>query len=228
MPVLMYHRIADDGPEGLARWRVTPADFERQLAWLADSGFTTSGLDDWHTASQRDPTAVARRVVLTFDDAYRDFVTTAFPLLQLHGFGATMFVPTGFMGGAAEWDQEFGPPAALMSWQELDSLVAAGVEIGAHTVTHPRLDEIADEATIAAEVTGSREVLEARYRQPIPTFAYPYGRHDERVAGIVADAGFHLAVTIEPASAGPFALGRLGIYGTESFDAFVAKVIAAT
>jgi hypothetical protein len=35
-------------------------------------------------------------------------------------------------------------------------------------------------------------------------------------------------VTIEPASAGPFALGRLGIYGTESFDAFVTKVIAAT
>jgi peptidoglycan/xylan/chitin deacetylase (PgdA/CDA1 family) len=227
MPVLMYHRIAEDGPDSLARWRVPADEFARQLAWLADCGFTTMRLADWHAAWTKDAASVARRVVLTFDDAYRDFVTTAFPMLRRHDFGATMFVPTGFMGGRADWDRAFGEPAPLMSWQQLDDLVASGIEIGAHTITHPRLTELSDEGEIAREIVGSRTVLEARYRQAVHTFAYPYGDYDERVAKSVTDAGFRVAVTIDPESDGAFALGRLGVYGTESFDAFVAKVTAA-
>ena len=111
----MYHRIADDGPAGLVRWRVPEPDFVRQIEWLAAEGYTSIRLDEWQAVHSRDPTALARRVVLTFDDAYEDFVTTAWPLLERHGFSATMFVPTKNMGGVAAWDRGFGEPAPLMS-----------------------------------------------------------------------------------------------------------------
>jgi peptidoglycan/xylan/chitin deacetylase (PgdA/CDA1 family) len=162
--------------------------------------------------------------VLTFDDAYEDFRTTAFPILQTHGFAATMFVPTQFMGGVAEWDRKFGDPAALMSWAELDTLVDLGLDIGAHTISHPRLTQLENEADIVREVIGSRSELEARYGRRVRTFAYPYGDFNETVAGVVETAGFRLAVTIDPESAGPFALGRLGVFGDETFEAFIEKL----
>jgi peptidoglycan/xylan/chitin deacetylase (PgdA/CDA1 family) len=222
----MYHRIAeaDDGPASLRRWRVSQSEFVRQLEWLAAEGYTSIRLDQWLEVQSRDPAALARRVVLSFDDAYRDFITAALPVLAHHGFGATMFVPTGLVGSAAEWDREFGEPAALMSWDELDVITAAGIEIGAHTITHPRLSRLADISAIAAEIVGSRRVLQARYDQPIATFAYPYGDYDDRVEKATEEAGFALAVTIKPESAGRFALGRLGVYGDEPFAAFVDKL----
>ena len=107
MPILMYHRIADDGPAGLVRWRVPEPDFVRQIEWLAAEGYTSIRLDEWQAVQKRDPAALARRVVLTFDDAYEDFVTTAWPILQRHDFSATMFVPTGLIGGARRLGQGF-------------------------------------------------------------------------------------------------------------------------
>jgi peptidoglycan/xylan/chitin deacetylase (PgdA/CDA1 family) len=224
MPILMYHRVADDGPASLVRWRVPEPDFVRQIEWLAAEGYTSIRLDDWLTVQKRDPAALARRVVLTFDDAYKDFVTTAWPILQRHRFGATMFVPTMNIGGVAEWDRSFGEPAPLMSWSELDALVGAGLEIGAHTISHPRLTRLKDPAEITREVVGSRDLLEARYKRPVPTFAYPYGDYNEAVLRIVEAAGFSVAVTIVPESSGPLTLGRVGIFGDESFATFVEKV----
>ncbi len=224
MPILMYHRIADDGPASLARWRVSPPEFVRQVEWLAAEGYTSMHLDEWLEVERRDPAALARRVVLTFDDAYRDFITTALPVLDRHGFGATMFVPTGFIGGAADWDIGFGTPAPLMSWKELDTIAAGGIEMGAHTITHPRLSRLADAGDIVDEIVGSRQILQARYDQPIATFAYPYGDYDARVLKATEDAGFVLAVTIDPRSDGPFAVGRIGVYGDEPFAAFVDRM----
>lgn len=221
----MYHRIAEDGPASLVRWRVPEPDFVRQIAWLAAEGYTSIRLDEWLPAQRRDPASLARRVVLTFDDAYKDFVTTAWPILQRYGFGATMFVPTGDMGVVAEWDRSFGEPAPLMSWSELDGLVEAGLEIGAHTISHPHLPELRDKEEIAREITGSRDVLEERYKRPVPTFAYPYGDYNDAVLEVVETAGFSAAVTVVPASFGPLALGRIGVFGDDEFGTFIEKIV---
>ena len=79
MPILMYHRIADGGPEGLVRWRVPEPEFARQIGWLAAEGYTSIRLDEWLTVQRRDPAAVARRVVLTSDDAHRENAVAKVP-----------------------------------------------------------------------------------------------------------------------------------------------------
>jgi peptidoglycan/xylan/chitin deacetylase (PgdA/CDA1 family) len=114
-----------------------------------------------------------------------------------------------------------------MSWDDLGVLAQAGVEIGAHTITHPRLTRLKDEAAVSREIAGSRAELERRLGLTIPTFAYPYGDYDERVAQAVEAAGLSVAVTIDPESYGPLALGRIGIYGDEPFEVFVEKMTAA-
>ena len=102
----MYHRVAEDGPAELAPYRVAPALFERQLAYLRRHGYRTITVEEWlQVLAEQDGRIDDRVVALTFDDAYRDFVTDAWPLLREYGFSATVYVATDHVGGHAEWDR---------------------------------------------------------------------------------------------------------------------------
>jgi peptidoglycan/xylan/chitin deacetylase (PgdA/CDA1 family) len=103
--VLNYHRIGTpgDGPFDPALWTATAEDFDAQVAFLARE-FDVIGPDDAASAARRRD---GRRVLVTFDDGYRDNVTTALPILRRHGATATFFLTTGFLDAArlAWWDE---------------------------------------------------------------------------------------------------------------------------
>ena len=228
VPILMYHRIADAGPEALAPYRVSPAQFERQLAYLRRHGYRTISLGQWLAALRdRDGLIDDRAVVLTFDDAYRDFLTDAWPLLCRHGFGATMFVPTDQVGGRAEWDRSYGEPAPLMSWDELRQLAGHGLEIGAHTCSHPYLTRIGA-SRLMAEGRVAKARLEAELGRTVELLAYPYGDQNLKVRRAMAATGYTAAVTTQPGLSrlgdNPMALPRQLVAGGDDLDAFVAKL----
>jgi peptidoglycan/xylan/chitin deacetylase (PgdA/CDA1 family) len=107
--VLMYHRIAEDVRQAAilpALVSATADTFDRQMRHLAEH-FTVVGPQDILAAlaGERLP---ERAVLITFDDAYLDFRTVAWPILQRHGLPATLFVPTGFPGNPERrfwWDR---------------------------------------------------------------------------------------------------------------------------
>lgn len=90
------------------------------------------------------------------------------------------------------------PPRLMMNEAELRALHAAGVEIGAHTCSHPILTKLS-ESQARAEIAGSKAVLEGVLAAPVRFFAYPNGRADEDYApehaAMVREAGFEAAVT---------------------------------
>jgi glycosyltransferase involved in cell wall biosynthesis len=109
LAVLTYHRIGDPaaGPPGLMS--ATRRTFERQIAWLAASGRAVS-LDDVLRTRDGGAPLPARAVLVTFDDAYADFATDAWPVLERHGVPAVLFVPTAFPGDPQRtfwWDRLF-------------------------------------------------------------------------------------------------------------------------
>src|SRR4029079_7648441 len=121
-----------------------------------------------------------RTVVLTIDDGYVDNVDVALPILEPHGFSATIFLVSGRLGDVNDWS-DAAPLRGrqLLSVQQLDGLRDRGIELGAHTRTHCSLPEVDDER-LAEEVASSRSDLEHALGIPVRTFAYPYGRLDER------------------------------------------------
>ena len=119
VPILMYHRIAADGPVALERFRVAPELFALQMATLHRAGYRTIGLGDWIRAMARHKPLLGKPVILTFDDGYRDFLTAAMPTLRVHGFSATVFLVADRIGGTAHWDAGYGEPARLLSWEEV-------------------------------------------------------------------------------------------------------------
>jgi peptidoglycan/xylan/chitin deacetylase (PgdA/CDA1 family) len=113
--------------------------------------------------------APLRPVAITFDDGFEDFLRFAYPALKQTGFAATMYLPTAYIGH----ERKTYKNRPCLTWSEVRSLSAHGIEFGSHTVNHPKLVEESD-ARIAEELVQSRATIEEEIQRPIRAFAYPY------------------------------------------------------
>ena len=208
--ILMYHSIAEaPGPTSIA-----PAHFAAQMAALAEAGVPVIGMNDLLRAHEGRLSLAPYSVVITFDDGFRDFALNAAPVLQEHGFGAMVYLPTDAVGRHESWPGAHRPPRQLMSWHEVRRLASAGFDFGSHTVSHADLPTLPDEA-LEAELRVSRAILEDRLGRPIRHFAPPYGRTDRRVQAAIG-RHYRSSVTTRLGSAGPgndpLALPRLEMF----------------
>ncbi|WP_019139660.1 polysaccharide deacetylase family protein [Noviherbaspirillum massiliense] len=202
--ILMYHQVGDF-PE-MASHRATYCDHRRfatQMAWLKLGGYQVLRMEEALKCLRGDAPMPPRGVVLTFDDAYENFYEYAFPILQKHGFPATVYAISSLLGQSASWlaaDGHATPP--LMSAARLRQLHSAGIEIGSHSASHVRLAEQGTEH-IREEVTRSKKELEDALGARVDHFCYPYGSHDIRAVEAVAEAGYQSGTTCERAWATP-------------------------
>ena len=227
VPILMYYRIAEDGPAGLANFRVPPAQFEKQLRLLRRHGYHPIGSAElrWFIGA-RHPLP-GRPVLITFDDGYMDFREAAWPLLRANDFTAEVFVPTDVVGATADWDAGYGPPARLLGWKDIAALAEEGVVFGSHLARH--LDGLTlSTAVLAEELTRSRAILEARLGREVRAYAAPYGALDERFARLAARCGYHIGFSTHTAQARladpPLMLPRIEVHGDWDLDAFAAAL----
>lgn len=227
--VLSYHAVSDDWPAALA---VTPADLEAQLRLLVARGYRGATFEA--IAAGR---ASGRVVAVTFDDAFASVLELALPILRRAGLPGTVFVPTGFADGdrLLEWpgvDRWLAGPhrdeLRPMDWDDLGRLAAEGWEVGSHTVTHPRLTQLGDDALLE-ELVASKAACEATLGRPCATIAYPYGDHDERVVAATAVAGYRGACTLPGRlhRTTPLRWPRVGIYREDGVGRFRLKVAPA-
>lgn len=226
LPILMYHRVADGGQEA-GRYRVTPDAFRAQLSYLRDAGFYGIRLDDWRKAAHAHRPLPGRAVLLTFDDGFADFLD-AWALLKEFGFPATMFLPTGHLGGVGDWE-DASADIELLHWEQVRRLHAEGVEFGSHTVGHVPLDGM-DPADIVREAVRSRAAIEHELGAPVTALAYPYGTTASVAQHLVGACGYLYGLTVagRPATFrdSALALPRIEVSGTDDLDRFVAKLVS--
>lgn len=170
---VMYHR-AQPGPHGNS-----PVALDAHFAHIARN---------CDCVLPGEPLAGPRlKVCLTFDDAYFDFYSVVFPLLEKHGLRAILAVPPALIGEEARFPpptrtnaggESAGSPVDRdlhCTWAELETLAASGrVAIAAHGLSHARLDR--RDADLDAEILIPRVMLSARLRQPVDSFCFPFGR----------------------------------------------------
>jgi peptidoglycan/xylan/chitin deacetylase (PgdA/CDA1 family) len=185
--ILMYHAIDSNSSDRLA---ISPETFAGHMAYLAENDFRVLTLE----AALRDLTGGAtldHSIVLTFDDGYRDFLTTAMPVLERYRFPATLFIVTKV--GEAQWRLN-GEAKPLLSGEEIKQIRARGFSLGSHTATHRDLTALNDKA-LKQELDESREAI-ARLGETFIPFAYPGGTFTERERAAVERAGYDCGVIV--------------------------------
>lgn len=186
----MYHHVGIHTESlGHRRLWISPERFEEQVSYLFHSGYLSLTLRD-AAVRIRERRGAPRAVVLTFDDGYKNFYEVAFPILRRYGFSATVFVVTGEVGGVSRWDS--GSQAELMSWSQLRELHQAGIEVGSHTVSHPRLTQM-PVGLAKRQIEDSRDALEQGLGTTVASLAYPYGDWNEIVAQLAKAARYRAA-----------------------------------
>lgn len=83
---------------------------------------------------------------------------------------------------------------AMLTWEQANEMSHCGIEIGAHTVSHPLLSYEAD-AEVARELTVGKRAIEERLGRKVRSFAYPNGDWNERIRHEVQRAGYDCAFT---------------------------------
>ena len=224
LPILTYHRVCDvrrdDDPLDLC---TRPRDLERVLRYLTARRYRFVSLQEAVDAVCFDRLVSGKPVCLTFDDGYRDFYTTAYPLLQKYNATATVFVVTGCIGGTNRWDDGYGLlPAPILRREEIRDLDARGIEFGSHTVTHPRLPELPPSEQ-AREIVDSKRMLEELLGHEVRFFGYPHLGGDESTQALVRQAGYLGACGGEQVQHSPFLLHRVDV-GQTSWPATLFRL----
>ncbi|WP_053177986.1 polysaccharide deacetylase family protein [Peribacillus loiseleuriae] len=167
VPILMYHSIDEYQGHGSKDLYVTPGNFEEQMMYLKNHGYTLLTFDRW-----QDIKKVNKPIFITFDDGYKNNQNAfkIFQKLKDEHFKpvGTLFVISDFIGRSNR-----------LSKIDLKKMADSGLfSIQSHTATHPNLTKIQN---YEYELKRSKEKIEQITGKPVMALAYPYGNFNDHV-----------------------------------------------
>ncbi|MGW6739654.1 polysaccharide deacetylase family protein [Streptomyces sp. NPDC055025] len=197
IPVLLYHAVMDDPPAWIAEFTVTPRDFATHLDAVLASGRTpvTIGALTGQAATTGGGPLPFRPVVLTFDDGFADLPGPTAEALAVRSLPATAYLTTGAITPGLT---SLLPPAPMMTLAQAPALERYGMEVGAHTVTHPPLDTLRP-ADLHRELRDAKGALEDTLGHEVAHLAYPHGYNSRAVRRAAERAGYASAVAVRHA-----------------------------
>ena len=231
-PIFYYHSIGNKGPETLSA-----NIFRTHLELLTQLQFTPITFSQL-IKGQYD--IKHRNAVLTFDDGLIDNYDKAFPILKEFGFKATFFIIAGFdkvtrwvNPKTSSWSDfkrdGYTIPFPSMQNHHREELIHYGMEIGSHSLSHPKLNKISL-STLKKEIFDSKTRLENSHGIEISSFCFPKGRYNNTVLDLVEKAGFQGACTTVPgfysSSENRFECGRFLVENPRFFRGILELAIS--
>jgi peptidoglycan/xylan/chitin deacetylase (PgdA/CDA1 family) len=217
--VLAYHAIGDcDRASDVHNLFVPASTFARQMEFLAkrrrvvDLDQAVSG--GWEPG----PPAVA----ITFDDGYRNVLEHAAPVLERHGFPATVFVPTAYLGGRNDWIEPTECDVDIMSAAELEKGEELVLHMESHGHAHIDYSKAATQE-MHDDLVASLDAIESIVGRRPKHLAYPYGAHSDAARAIARDLNLRAAYTIDEPHAGDYAYERVQITPLDGKSLFALK-----
>jgi peptidoglycan/xylan/chitin deacetylase (PgdA/CDA1 family) len=207
--VLIFHRF---GESALPSTSISLDELDAYIKELKSGPYHVMPLGEIIDAFRAHRPLPDRTVAITVDDAFESAYTRAWPRLKAAGLPLTLFVATKPVDGGYR---------DFMSWDQIRALAAAGVEIGAHSETHPHMPELTPEQ-VAREIADSNARFKAELGKVPTLFAYPYGESSAAVRDAVIRAGYRAAMGQQSGVA--YAGGDLYFLPRFSFDEDFASI----
>lgn len=191
--ILMLHRVVEHRSEGKNReLEITPGFLEQTIRDYRKNGYRFVSMDEVCDILEKGKRGKPF-VCLTFDDGYRDNYTNALSVLKKEQVPFAIYVTTGFLDNKQPMWWYPGEQLGL-SCEELLALDAEPLcTLGAHTLTHPKLDGLTT-GEQQREVLQSKQELENLLGHPLQHFSYPHGAYNDDTIAIVQKNGFRSAL----------------------------------
>lgn len=181
-PVLTFHSIREKFQND--KYAISPSFFEEIIAFIVKR-FGTIGIKEISTELQSKKGVDNGRVLITFDDGYRDNFQYAIPILQKYDVKAVFFLIPKYLGESNLWDARARVIIDHLTISEAKEIVRIGHEIGSHSLTHHSLIKF-DRNGLTKELRDSKEeLIEKLGVEPI-SFSYPYGDFNDEVGKITS------------------------------------------
>ncbi len=201
VPILNYHKV-DDYVHPLS---VSPEQFEQQMAYLAQEGYTAITPDQLMENFNYGRRLPTKPILITFDDGYLDNYVNAYPIMKKYGFTGIIFIITDLVSQDSRY----------MNWEQIQEMKNNGFLFGSHTLSHVPLTKVSDER-LRRELVESRQLIKNHLGQYPKYFAYPTGAYNRKVQKATREAGYVAAFTIRYGQAGinsdPYGLERIPVF----------------
>jgi peptidoglycan/xylan/chitin deacetylase (PgdA/CDA1 family) len=219
VPILAYHQFTRKKPANLME--VTDTSFQQQMDYLKSAGYRVITLGELAGFLRMARPIPQRAVVITIDDGYHSVYDVAYPILKAHGFRATLFVYTDFVGARLG-----------LTWDQIKEMDASGViDVQSHSKSHGSMSRSSTDISpnayamrVTREITVPEGLLRERLGKSIDQFAYPYGDSSSVVVSALNQRHYGTAVTVwrgaNPSFTNPLMLRRDMVYSDYSLDAF--------
>ena len=214
--VLMYHMIGNEAGNAAI---MTEANLRIQMNYLRDHGYHPITMQELYDYVTKGAALPEKPVCITFDDGYLDSYTIVYPMMKEYGFPWTLFVITDGVG----------QPYNRMTWQQLKEMADSHtVTISNHTLSHPKLHNLATAKEKENEIVGANQALKYHLGIDNAWLAYPYGDYDDEIIKICKKAGIKMAVTTDSgrvhAGSYPYDLKRVYIGNDISIARFSERL----
>jgi peptidoglycan/xylan/chitin deacetylase (PgdA/CDA1 family) len=185
------------------------------MKWLYDHHYQTITTTQLANAILFGGQIPERAVVISFDDGDQDVVTNALPVMQKYGFVGTAYIIVSWIG-APDFDTS----------DQIKQLIAAGWEIGSHSMSH--VDLTKNEDNLDYEIRHSLVRLHEDYGINVKSLAYPFGVIDATVVTATSKAGYSNGVGLgngyHQGLSDLFYLVRMEVRQEYSIDQFIAML----
>lgn len=245
LPIIMYHEVK---PNKSGKDAIQPWEFEADLKWLADNGYTTIVMADL-IAYVRDGTPLPEKpIILSFDDGYYNNYVYVLPLLQQYSARIVLSLLGRNTDDFTEWPSE-SIDYAHVTWDQLNEMLDTGlVEVQNHSYNlhaytserHGCMQNRGESDAAYAELLRADlqrlqdELAEHTGRTP-DTFAYPYGKYGDLTDTVLCDMGFQATLTcdwgVNHITRDPdclYRLGRICRSHNQSLQSVLRRALKAT
>lgn len=196
VPILMYHHILTPEQKANSQFAkagttITTNEFNTQMQYLKDQGFTTLSLNDLEKYLNKSINIPAKSIVITFDDGIVSTREYAYPILKSHGFVAEQFIITGRIGENKTFDWK---TLQFFSQEDMDNMTDV-FNYGNHThALHNAVKGVSDvvskpDSTVYSDIQTAKNILGTNH------FAYPFGQYNSSTINTLKQLGFKTAVT---------------------------------
>lgn len=188
IPVLMYHKFADQVSPDDHSMTVSTANFEDQMKTLMDEGYTPITFYDLKSYLDGTGGLPPKPVIITADDGYICNYEIAYPVLKKYAAPATFFITTEFVGTSTSSDH--------FTWEQAKEMEESGlIDIQSHTHSHARLNELSEE-DVKYQVSMSFGIIERELgKRDVQVVSYPEFRNNRKTRKWLAELGVDLQIT---------------------------------